>query len=318
MSEGTYSENQLRDALKAYGLIPNVISCMTKGNFAEVYRVTYGTDVLVVRVRSLEAMPEHVLFASQWAKVVAAEVSVPVPLSPLGDVPKIDSRCVDVAPYIENDQDGGDVGPDAWIEVGNWLGRMHRLGKQVLSHAPVALDYGNYPHSGLFHRYLNQARLSVSADHVATMKRAERLIASTEPFIKRHLDRLPVGVVHGDMHFWNVLYAKDKPVAIIDFDFLQRGILLCDIAYACIWLTGWERERGGEWLGIMDRYISAYEEGRGMVLNDAERACLPYLRVWDNLFSFIREVAMSWGRLEKALLDLNAAESLSKEYAIIT
>jgi len=46
------------------------------------------------------------------------------------------------------------------------------------------------------------------------------------------------------MHFWNVLYTGDVPVAVIDFDFLQCGFLLFDLAYAFLWLSPWERSAG--------------------------------------------------------------------------
>ena len=73
------------------------------------------------------------------------------------------------------------------------------------------------------------------------MRRVDQLVEQSENATEGH--SLPTGVVHGDMHFWNVLYAQGNPVAIIDFDFLQRGILLYDLAYANIWLSTWEQER---------------------------------------------------------------------------
>jgi Ser/Thr protein kinase RdoA (MazF antagonist) len=112
------------------------------------------------------------------------------------------------------------------------------------------------------------------------------------------------------MHFWNVLYAKGKPVAIIDLDFLQRGVLISDLAYACIWLDAWEDERAGQWYGIMRRYLTAYEHGRQEPLSVAERKCLPWLRVWTHVFFFLSSVQISWNSVEEGIVDLKAAESL--------
>ena len=106
---------------------------------------------------------------------------------------------------------------------------------------------------------------------------------------------LPQGVVHGDRHFWNVLYTRHQPVAIVDLDFLQRGYLIADLAYASVWLSFWDRDRGGPWRGIQDRYLAAYEQGRGMMLSDGERRCLPWARAMNALFFFLQNILHSDG-----------------------
>ena len=194
------------------------------------------------------------LFAGKWAEAVSPQVEVAVPLRPIGDVPMLDNRCVDVAPFIENDG-YNEVGPDAWVKIGGWLGTMHRLARGVEDSAPVALDYGNHPHEGLFDRYLEQARIGCTSDaHLKLMRRVDSATQRISQAVGSHLEDLPVGGVHGDLHFWNVLYRADQPACIIDLDFLQQGILLHDVAYASHWLKEWAK-RGGVWSDITARVI---------------------------------------------------------------
>jgi len=74
MPDGSYSETQLRNALEAYGVTADAVSYMTRGTFAEVYRVKIGEDDFVARVRSPEAKAEDVVFSSYWAKEASKEV----------------------------------------------------------------------------------------------------------------------------------------------------------------------------------------------------------------------------------------------------
>lgn len=239
-------ESDIGAALRAYGIEPDGVSYLTSGCYCTVYRVDADGKEYIARLRSPSATPPEVLFAARWARAVSSEVPVPVPLMPVTDVPTIAGRCLDVAPYVPHEHtNGGDVSPDAWVQVGRMLGSMHRLGLPLTGDAPQELPYGNYPHERLVRGYVSRAKMRVPHAHHANFERAESLLARALEAVARWKSDLSVGVVHGDMHFWNVLYAEGVPVSIIDFDFLQRGILVFDIAYAHLWLSPWERERGG-------------------------------------------------------------------------
>jgi Ser/Thr protein kinase RdoA (MazF antagonist) len=189
---------------------------------------------------------------------------------------------------------------------------MHRLGLPLAADAPRDLDYGNHPHPKLFRRYLDQARASMPDAHRAILQRVDRLVDKITTHTSSYLDGLVVGVVHGDMHFWNVLYKDKQPVAIIDLDFLQRGILIHDLAYAYIWLAAWESRRGGAWEGIGKRYVEAYETGRGQPLTDEEWICLPYFRIHIHLHFVLDKLRISWNRLAEAEEDLVEAEEVER------
>ena len=314
--EGTCTEGELRRALQAYGLEPDRISFYTRGCYSELYRARSGGKEYVARLRSPEALPKEVLFAADWAEAVAEEVKVPLHFRPEGSVPEIGHRCLDVAPHIPHEHtDGGRIGPDSCIRIGDWLGRLHRLGGPLAPKAPVGLDYGNHPHGRLMQRYLDQARVGASDEHLPMLKRAERLEELVRVGVRPLANGLPEGVVHGDMHFWNVLYCGDSPVAIVDLDFLQRGVLIHDLAYAYIWLNAWE-DKGGVWADVGARYVAAYESGRESGLSAAEREALPFLRVWIHLFFFLGKVRVSWNRAAEAHEDLCCAEETAQRLGL--
>ena len=301
-------ESDLRRAISAYGLVADSIERIPEGCYALVYKIRCEEKNYIVRVRSEMATAQDVMFARKWGQAVSAEVMVPVPLKPLDCVPRIANRCVEIAPYIEHDQnDGGSVGPQAWITVGEWLGCMHRLGMPLSRDAPVALPYGNYPHDALIDSHREHSHSFAPSQSFSLLQQAEELLTQSRYFLKPHRKDLTSGVIHGDMHFWNVIYFGGKPVAIIDLDFLQRGYLIADIAYACIWLDAWEHERDGEWLGVMERYIRAYEFGRQSPLSLVEKECLPWFRVLTHIFFFFQN---SLSDTEDSLEDLSAAETI--------
>ena len=303
---------QLGPGLEAYGLEALSLEALTQGTFCEAYKVKTRTGTFAARLRALEAQPEEVAFARKWAQTVAAEVPVPVPLAPIGgEVPLCEDRCLDIAPYVASNK-AAEPGPNAWTTVGAWLGRMHRLGQGLADAAPTALDYGNHPHEALFGRYLEQARVGCRGkDELALMRRADAAAERVRQAVLPLLPALPVGVVHGDYHFWNILYKDGAPVAVIDLDFLQRGVLAHDLAYASHWLAAWGR-RGGAWRDIRARYLGAYEEGRQQSLSPAERASLPWLHAYSSIFFFVSKARLSWRRVARDTHDLSDAEGILK------
>jgi len=142
-------EEEIRPAIRAYGIEADDVSYMTSGCFCALYRVSSGGKEYVARLRSPRATGDQVLFAARWARAVSSEVPVPIPLLPRSAVPCIRGRCLDIAPYVFHEHTrGGDVGPEALAAVGRMLGSMHRLGSPLMNDAPRDLPYGNYPTRG--------------------------------------------------------------------------------------------------------------------------------------------------------------------------
>ena len=180
-----------------------------------------------------------------------------------------------------------------------------------MAQASVDLPYGNYPG-----RLLDEGHSSAEIPDLPPRCRdawteASELLRKPRETIIAHHDLLRRGVVHGDMHFWNVLYSGQQPVAIVDLDFLQQGYLIADLAYASIWLDAWDRDRKGDWVGIRARFIESYESGRQRALTQAERECLPCMRIVIDLFFFQQNVLRHPDIEEQWRGDLNSAREVA-------
>ncbi|MCR8632896.1 phosphotransferase [Paenibacillus radicis (ex Xue et al. 2023)] len=64
------------------------------------------------------------------------------------------------------------------------------------------------------------------------LKRVEKLAEHLLETWEESQDDLPTGIIHGDWHFWNQLYKSDEVYCVMDFDFIQQGKRVHDIAYA--------------------------------------------------------------------------------------
>ena len=126
------------------------------------------------------------------------------------------------------------------------LGDLHRaLAQAAAGRTPVPPEMRNDVPPEQCWTLLQEAEVSlpdlgadtgVSAEDLAAaagiVRQARELV---EPLLKdyhRHVGRLPWMTVHGDYHFWNVLYRGDEIAAVVDFDFIQERERLFDIAYA--------------------------------------------------------------------------------------
>ena len=285
-------EKEFQAALRHYGLHPESIAPVAvDSSYAKVFRVRAAGVDYAARVRHPLATPAQVCFAAKWGLAMRDEVPAPMGLLPGRETPRVQGRCVDVAPWIDHEHTrGGEMPPEAWVQVGYWLGCLHRLGLPMTHEAPVDLPYGNYPSNTLVTHWLNLARQETPSCYRRELQEAEDLLVRAREFLAPRESFLPRGVVHGDLHFWNVLYRQDRAVAIIDLDFLQQGYLLADLGYASIWLLAWQRERDGVWRDIQSRYVEAYSRGRHTPINDAERECLPWMGVVYSVFFFLQNI----------------------------
>jgi Ser/Thr protein kinase RdoA (MazF antagonist) len=89
------------------------------------------------------------------------------------------------------------------------------------------------------------------------------------------LDALPVGRVHGDYHGRNMVFVGDELRGLFDFDDLERGPLVFDVARG-VHMFG--REARGSFRirpEVARLFIAAYARGRA--LNHEERDALPVM-----------------------------------------
>lgn len=99
----------------------------------------------------------------------------------------------------------------------------------------------------------------------------------------RIIGSLPWMTIHGDYHFWNLLYRADQIVAVVDYDFLQERERLFDIAYALQSAIGYLRRfypvsltdyQAISWENIR-LWLDHYDAASHLPLSKTERLLLP-------------------------------------------
>lgn len=114
-------------------------------------------------------------------------------------------------------------------------------------------------------------------------RRARQVI---EPMLRdysRLVGNLPWMTIHGDFHFWNVLYRADQIAAVVDYDFVQERERLFDIAYAMQNVVTHLRNTHGStlrnwsdlaWANVRI-WVDHYDESTHLPLTKEERRSLP-------------------------------------------
>lgn len=89
------------------------------------------------------------------------------------------------------------------------------------------------------------------------------------------LDALPAGWVYGDYHGRNMVFVDDELRGLFDFDDIERGPLVYDVAQGVHMFA--REKRGSHTIrtGVARAFIEAYAHGRA--LSDEERAALPMM-----------------------------------------
>jgi homoserine kinase type II len=89
------------------------------------------------------------------------------------------------------------------------------------------------------------------------------------------LDEQPSGPIHHDLHRQNLLVADDTVTAVLDFDELNRGPLILDLARCCHYLAleNPDRRLPGD---LAEAVIAGYESRRPLSITELELLPLAY------------------------------------------
>jgi Ser/Thr protein kinase RdoA (MazF antagonist) len=119
------------------------------------------------------------------------------------------------------------------FESGKMLRKFHNASEHA---EPVSEpEYSFYPDSDYFSKAVGLLKTIPGIDSLP-MAGIERLINRVDGEWKQALAYLPTSTIHGDWHFWNHCYTPDDEIRILmDFDFIQSGKRIHDIAYA-LWV----------------------------------------------------------------------------------
>lgn len=102
----------------------------------------------------------------------------------------------------------------------------------------------------------------------------ERVVCALE----ESYDKLPVQLIHRDVHFGNFLFHDDKFSGYIDFDLSQKNIRVFDICYFLLGLLCEEEKRKlsfEEWMEISKQVFTGY--GEHITLCKEELQAVPYV-----------------------------------------
>lgn len=91
-------------------------------------------------------------------------------------------------------------------------------------------------------------------------------------------DRLPVQLIHRDVHFGNFLFDEGKFSGYIDFDLSQRNIRIFDLCYFMLGLLSEEEQlevTEDEWFDILKQVFLGYE--KLIQLSEEEKQAVPYV-----------------------------------------
>lgn len=90
--------------------------------------------------------------------------------------------------------------------------------------------------------------------------------------------KLPVQLIHRDVHFGNFLFHEGEFSGYIDFDLSQRNIRIFDVCYFLLALLSEEEKldiTSDEWFEIMKNVLSGYEDK--IKMTDEEKSAIPYV-----------------------------------------
>ena len=174
------------------------------------------------------------------------------------------------------------------------LGDLHRmLGEATVGKTPVPPEMRNDVNPEQTWTLLDEAEATFAGLYAVPDWRTEQAIEVCrrsrevlEPLLRdysRLIGNMPWMTVHGDFHFWNVLYRADAIAAVVDYDFVQERERIFDIAYSLqnvithlrnVHLTPLRGWKDLKWSNVR-MWVDHYDEAAPQPLSEAERRWLP-------------------------------------------
>jgi Ser/Thr protein kinase RdoA (MazF antagonist) len=136
---------------------------------------------------------------------------------------------------------------DQWLEIGRLLGRSHAVGAVHDSHDRITM----LPN----HSTKEQVAFILESDVIPQKPLASKFSALCQELISEispMFDGMPLGRIHGDCHFSNIIYRPGESFFLIDFDDMVMGTPIQDL---WMLLPGTPRES----LLEIDLFLEGYE-----------------------------------------------------------
>lgn len=122
-------------------------------------------------------------------------------------------------------------------------------------------------------------------------------------------EKLPVQLIHRDVHFGNFLFEQGQFSGYIDFDLSQRNIRIFDLCYFMVGLLSEEQKMDmgyEEWFAILKNVFAGYQ--KIIPLTDAEKLAVPYVMM------SIELLFIAWFLQQN---DLQCVENAMKIFAFV-
>ncbi len=267
----------------------------TQCNITEPFRTGQGT--FMVRIRHGEDFGERVAFIHAVMRHLR-NCGLPVcevMSRPNGSTWTLwGDRIVEIHRYIAHEP-GLNRDWRRMLAAASSLGDLHKALQTYRSDAPPvppemrndllpAECWNMIPHAERnLEKYCQRASPEDAAIARGVLAEVREAIVPLLDEYERVLGNLPWMFVHGDFHFWNLLYRSDDVVGIVDFDFLQERERLFDVAYAMQAILGYMNYIEGtepahfstmHWDNLR-LWLDLYDDAAHKPLSEFERRRLP-------------------------------------------
>nr|WP_245252379.1 phosphotransferase [Paenibacillus sediminis] len=213
-----------------------ISSCGKLGGYFNVnHKIETSRGLYVLKALNSSISEEHLQYTKGVLSVLQAKqlpVLVPMISQSTGDnFFKLYGKRVQVTPFIEAHSF------ECRVKQVNSSGKMLRKFHDALMTMKPgpSPNYSFYPEDNFYAKAVDQMK----SMHILSQSRISSIESWTEQLLNewnRSREQLPTTIVHADWHFWNQYYTEDDNVCLImDFDSIQRGIRIHDVAYA-LWV----------------------------------------------------------------------------------
>ena len=264
-----HPENLIQKTLTFYDVGALRSYSRLKHGFAnESYKIVTGQGVYLFRIHLQQSLEntekEHRMLAVLKEKHFPA--AFPVADNKGNTVQFIDNHPVSLYDFVEGQIP--ELNPKTVAEIAGALARLHttdisRIPEKVNSIRPEKVD-------NLIRRFPMATNPLPDIYNLFT-----RLWKQLEPYLHQ---KLPTGLIHGDVFPDNTLFEADKLKAIIDFEQFCVGQLLFDVAM-CI--NGFCFSNNRPDTSLLEIFLDAYNQKRPM--ENIEKELLPLYIRWTAL-----------------------------------
>lgn len=204
-----------------------------RGSFNINVKIRTRKGSYVIRFVNSSVREEHLQYVSRLLDVLPEE-EIPV-LRPLTDDQGAstihhEGQRIQVTPFVRGR--GFRCQEQQVRASAGMLGKFHRLLRDM-EPGPVP-DWSFYRSTG----YLSDTILQLHSLPGIPAEELSRTAYLMEQTVKQYDEAepmLPRSIIHGDWHFWNQRYLLNEVNCVMDFDFVQHGVQLFDVAYS-LWV----------------------------------------------------------------------------------